>query len=160
MDLVYLMLLFLAGMSFLLNIEWLMLATIFLFFAILFSKYYSGFSTAPTTPPQVQQEMASTEQAKQQPQPIIVMNSGGSGGGATITDNIIATMMGNVMAMDVYEKQEAAPWSKFLSRGGKFRQNFMDHSGSVSLKDQAMGNTSKKLLDTLDKINKKLDSKD
>ncbi len=159
------MLLLISGVSFFLQIEWLLLASIFIFFALIFAKYYEDYSSRGSgelshVPTAITGPDAPSPGGQQQ-QPIIVMQSGG-GGAATITDTIIANMMGHLMALDSYEKRDQAPWSKFLSRGMKMRQNMFDHhDGKVKTLHQAFDpHYSSKMIDKLDEISKKLDKKD
>ncbi len=153
MDATYVLLLVLAAFSLILQIEWLLLASIVLFFALIFSKYYSEFSAPKNLPSEVTHESPST----QQPRPIIVVQGGG-GGGKTISDDIIAGMMSHYMAMDAYEKKDQAPQFQFLSRGMSMRQNMFDHSGKVGSKHQAMKREfSGEFLEKLNEISKKLD---
>ena len=156
MDTVYVLLLALTGISFFLGIEWLLLASMFLFVALVFSRYYSGRSSsvggeiAPDFP------QSAGAAASSAPQPIVVVQSGG--GAATISDSIIAQMMGQFMAMDAYEKKDQAPQFKFLSRGMKMRQNMFDHHGKVGSHHQAMNReASSAMLSKLDEISRKLD---
>lgn len=157
MDSVYLLLLALAGLSFFLHIDWLMLSSIFLFFAVLFAKYYSDVST-PSQPPPT--EVQQSEPPSQQPQPIIVVQGGGTA--ATITDSMISTMMGNLMAMDVYEKADTQPFWGFLQRGRRMRQGFFDHAGKYGSKHKIMqrevtGEAFSEITKRLDKIASKLE---
>jgi hypothetical protein len=164
MDTLYVMLLLIAGVSFYLQIEWLLLASIFIFFALIFARYYEEYSSRGSgemshAPAAISGPDAPSPGGQPQ-QPIIVMQSGG-GGAATITDTIIANMMGHLMALDSYEKRDQAPWSKFLSRGMKMRQNMFDHHGKVATYHQGFDpHNSSRMIDKLDEISKKLDKKD
>ncbi len=153
MDIVYLMLLVLVGAGFFLQIEWLLLASIVMFSALVFSKAFSYYPTSEPLPQQIH-----TDSPPNQPvQPIVVVQSGGTA--ASITDNIIATMLGNVMAYDVYEKTDQAGPYAFLSRGMKMRQNMFDHHGNVGSSHQALRRdyTDKRLDDTFKKLDSILD---
>ncbi|MFH1751221.1 MAG: hypothetical protein ABH863_06075 [Candidatus Micrarchaeota archaeon] len=156
MDSVYVLLLVLAGTSLLLKIDWLMLASIFLFFALIFSKYYSEFSAPRHVPQEILHPEGTGQGGPSAPQPIIVVSSGG-GTAATISDSVIATMMGNFMAMDAYEQRDQAPQTKFLSRGMKMRQNMFDHAGKVGSYHQGLKHDyTEQMLKKLDSIDKKL----
>jgi hypothetical protein len=158
MDAVYVLLLALTAIGFFLQIEWLLLASIFLFIALVFSRYYSGGNAAysPSMPPEMAESVPAGSGA--QP-PIVVVQSGG--GAATISDSIIAQMMGQFMAMDAYEKRDQAPQFRFLSRGMKMRQGMFDeHTGKVSSKHKAMDTEqSNRMISKLDEISKKLDKR-
>ncbi|MFH0971362.1 MAG: hypothetical protein V1835_02235 [Candidatus Micrarchaeota archaeon] len=155
-DSVYVLLIVVAAMSFLLQIEWLLLASIFLFFALIFSKYYAAFSTTSSAPAEIADLPAASGPAQQ---PIVVVTSGG-GTAASITDNMIATMLGNVMAYDVFEKKDQANQYQFLSRGMKMRQNMFDHHGKVASSHQGFRRDySGAAMDRLDKVLTKLEKK-
>ncbi|MEK6954090.1 MAG: hypothetical protein AABX01_03725 [Candidatus Micrarchaeota archaeon] len=162
MDIVYVLLLLLAGASFLLQIEWLLLAAIFMFFALIMARYYSSYSGSSSSeensPAMTNSEGASFPGPQQQsPAPIIVLQGGGSNNAATITDNMISTMMGNLMAMDVYEKEDTPRISGFLQRGRRMRQGFFDHQGKYGAKHKAMDKQhSNQFYEKLDSIDKKL----
>lgn len=152
------LLIVLVGASFLLNIEWLLLASIFLFFALVFAKYYSEYSSGNGDLAPAPLDGASAMPISSPQPPIVVVQSGG--GAATISDSIIAQMMGQLMAMDAYEKKDQAPQFKFLSRGMKMRQNMFDHHMKVGSHHQALQRDySNSMLSKLDEISKKLDKK-
>ncbi|MBU1197843.1 hypothetical protein KJ765_05025 [Candidatus Micrarchaeota archaeon] len=132
---VYYVLIVLAAIAFFLQVEWIFLAVLFMFFALMFSRAYSAVSNraAPPAlvPPQDPGQLPSQPPVQQ---PIIVM----SGGNFGIGDAYLATTMGMFSALDAYEKRTQAPWHQFLSRGSQMRQNMFGHRGEVGTKHQAM----------------------
>ncbi len=156
MDAVLLILILLAGSGFFLNVSWMFLSAIFLLLAVVASRIYAKPSSAEHVPMDMESSLP-TPEAQKPPQPIIVMQGGG---GLSAYDTMMANMMGQLMAIDAYEKTDQAKWSKYLSRGGKFRQNFFDHSGKLSLAHQGFRpDRSDMLSKRLESIEKKLDKK-
>ncbi|MBI5225386.1 hypothetical protein HY989_05960 [Candidatus Micrarchaeota archaeon] len=160
MDAVLLILILLAGGGFFLNVSWMFLSAIFLLLAVIASRVYARPTPSEHVPPDMESALP-TPQAQKPPQPIIIMQGGG---GLSAYETMMANMMGQLMAIDAYEKTDQQKVGTYLSRGGKFRQNFFDHSGKLTLKHQGFNpdrsrEESGSLSKRLESIEKKLDKK-
>ncbi len=169
---VYVVLGLLGGLALFLNIQWLFLAAVFLFVAVIFSQLYSSLFPASTASPQQLEALSSpapssnvpsaSSAASSQQQPVIVVTGGGEGIG--LGGHYFATMLGTFSALDAYEKKTQAPWHQFLSRGSQMRQNMFSDSGTVGTRHQAMKrDISNERLDVLakrlDKLTKAIEKK-
>ncbi len=161
----YIALLIITAIAFFLQIQWLFLASIFMFFAIVFSQSYSALISKPAA---VEHGAASIPEpsasaAPAQPQPIIVVNGGDDGIG--FGGHYFATMLGMLSAADVLEKKDVPKWSNVpFGRATMMRQNFLGHGGAFSTAGQGFRKDysnarEKALMDKLDKIADKLDGK-